>query len=515
LKTVESIWAKVQYDYSRLHGAANMHSKWRDSIDALGRKGDAEFLTALISGRFLREVEADRAGALVLNIDAPWGTGKTFLLDHWAGDLQDSGWTVLRFNAWANDFASDPLLNFTAAIDAQVAEKASLNKHIKTAAKKFSGSLVKNLAPVVAKSVFKAGANIVLPGASALIESMGADADKLVDQASDAVEKAAAKLIAQEKAITKHLSDFRESLQAFALSVRGDVRSPKPLVLLIDELDRCRPDFAIDLLEVLKHVFSVPGVYTVVATDTVQLSKSTKHAYGAEFESTEYLKRFFDLQYQLAVPDRQPLAYYLLDQQGLLSDPLFISPAESLHHQREYPNSPEVYRPAGASHGSDVPAKQRSGRAMILAAIADRLDLSNRDMYKLVELARSVADSFASSTSKIQPSPKLHLPYLLLLAGAFVKRRQSMGTDAAAKHVYEKSNRNATARQLPSGFRDSRWVETLFELYQASPHDLQRTDFRDNWLGREIAGWIATEVHSQRHLSQYRDLVLRCGQLVD
>src|SRR5205085_3556545 len=256
--------------------------KWRDSVDALGRKRDADFLTTLLAGRFVREVVAGRVGSLVLNIDAPWGTGKTFLLDHWAKDLEDSGWIVLRFNAWANDFASDPLLNFTAEIDSQVVEKGALNKKLGTAAQKFSMSVAKHLAPVVAKSVFRAGINIALPGLSTILDAVGANADDLEERASDAVEKAAERLIAQEKAISKHLADFRSSLEHFAESVRGNEAQPKPLLLVIDELDRCRPDFAIDLLEVLKHVFSVPGVYTVVATDTQQLARSTKHAYGAE-----------------------------------------------------------------------------------------------------------------------------------------------------------------------------------------------------------------------------------------
>ena len=63
-----------------------------------------------------------------------------------------------------------------------------------------------------------------------------------------------------------------------------------PLFVFVDELDRCRPDYAIELLEGIKHLFGVPGVYFVVATNTVQLGESVKAVYGSGFDGVRYLK---------------------------------------------------------------------------------------------------------------------------------------------------------------------------------------------------------------------------------
>ena len=73
----------------------------------------------------------------------------------------------------------------------------------------------------------------------------------------------------------------------------------------MDELDRCRPDYAIELLEGIKHLFGVPGVYFVVATNTIQLGESIRAVYGNGFDGQRYLKRFFDLQFSLPEPSNE------------------------------------------------------------------------------------------------------------------------------------------------------------------------------------------------------------------
>lgn len=79
------------------------------------------------------------------------------------------------------------------------------------------------------------------------------------EAASKLIENAAERMLKEAQAVKHNLASFKTALEKYAATV-----SPKnPVVLLIDELDRCRPTFSIDLLEVLKHVFSVAGIYSV------------------------------------------------------------------------------------------------------------------------------------------------------------------------------------------------------------------------------------------------------------
>lgn len=65
------------------------------------------------------------------------------------------------------------------------------------------------------------------------------------------------------------------------------------MFIFIDELDRCRPSVAIDTLEQVKHLFDLPEIKFIIATDTTQLSHSVKTIYGEGFHGRTYLRRFF------------------------------------------------------------------------------------------------------------------------------------------------------------------------------------------------------------------------------
>ena len=72
--------------------------------------------------------------------------------------------------------------------------------------------------------------------------------------------------------------------------------------MFIDELDRCRPDYAVDMLEVIKHVFDIENVKVVLVTNTKQLRAAINHRYGAEVDAQKYLDKF--LKYSFALPDK-------------------------------------------------------------------------------------------------------------------------------------------------------------------------------------------------------------------
>ena len=82
----------------------------------------------------------------------------------------------------------------------------------------------------------------------------------------------------------------------------GQLVADKPIILFIDELDRCRPDYAVDMLEVIKHVFDVENVKVVLVTNTKQLRAAINHRYGAEVDAQKYLDKF--LKYSFALPEK-------------------------------------------------------------------------------------------------------------------------------------------------------------------------------------------------------------------
>ena len=86
------------------------------------------------------------------------------------------------------------------------------------------------------------------------------------------------------------------------------------LVIIIDELDRCRPTFAIQTLELAKHLFAIPGLVFIFALDIEQLSCSAKTVYGSGMDAAGYLCRFFDYIGKMPKPNQKSFIVLCLNQ---------------------------------------------------------------------------------------------------------------------------------------------------------------------------------------------------------
>lgn len=256
---------------------------WRE--DLMGRAKSARFLTSYIDA-------ADDIS--VVNINSPWGTGKTFFLSNWRAEIFSERATVY-FNAWENDFNSDPLVAIVANIRDQLEEYLPKTIPIKrklSAVASSAGAAIVATAPIVFKQVAKKFTGVDTEELSEVATEASEDNQTVPDMAAKFVEE----LIKNNKANLDSVDNFKNALTKLIDEARARTDG-KPVYIFIDELDRCRPTYSIELLERVKHFFSIPGCKFIIATDTTQLAHSIKAVYGAEFASTQYLKRFFDLSY--------------------------------------------------------------------------------------------------------------------------------------------------------------------------------------------------------------------------
>ena len=234
----------------------------------------------------------------VISVDAAWGSGKTAFLNMWNQYLENQGYTVVSFNAWETDFADNPFQALSAEITQTLDETSGTNlgDRIQT---------VKDTASEVAVALGKAA----LRGAGALVPIAGSTTAEIVIDAFESLHK---EPISDYMQMRMSLAKFKKSIGdvSEALSCRSD---GKPLVVAIDELDRCRPTYAIELIETVKHIFSVENVVFILAINSTALAHSAKSMYGAEFDAERYFRRFFDLQFRLPDPSRESFVNVLLN----------------------------------------------------------------------------------------------------------------------------------------------------------------------------------------------------------
>ncbi|MCD2451506.1 KAP family NTPase [Methylicorpusculum oleiharenae] len=259
---------------------------------------DGDFLQRRKYALFLTNYLENKNTSEVININGPWGSGKTFFLQKWFDDIKETH-PAVYFNAWQNDYSNEPLISLISCLISHLISLDDNIKH-KQASKNFlkkSGDIIRKLSPTIVKGILKKyiGEN----GLSELSKIGEETEDTLTDLSSELTEA----LIKSHEQTTAVIEDFKKSISSLLDELTKSKNLKKPLFIFIDELDRCRPIFAIDLLEKIKHIFDIDNVIFVIATDTTQLSHSVKAIYGHEFNGEIYLRRFFDQIYTLPKPD--------------------------------------------------------------------------------------------------------------------------------------------------------------------------------------------------------------------
>jgi len=224
-------------------------------------------------------------GPFVIAVDSPWGTGKTTFLKMLKASLEIKDHPCLYFNAWETDFAEDPLVAFVGELDSLIKELLPEDRAQETmkSVKKMAGTMAKRVVPAAIRIATMGTIDLAPEVERAIAEAMGA-------LSTDAVEN-----YLKDK---KVMDEFHSKLN-LALSTAQEKNKKLPVVIFVDELDRCRPLYAIELLERIKHLFNVESAVFVVAMDKKQLGISLGAVYGTGFNSTEYLRRFFDLELRL------------------------------------------------------------------------------------------------------------------------------------------------------------------------------------------------------------------------
>lgn len=227
-------------------------------------------------------------GPLTIALTSPFGGGKTYFLARCRQMLEANQVPVVMLNAWETDFAQEPIApliaEFTAAFGSRLPNIKKATKSLKSLAAKITAAAV----PV--------GIRLLTAG---LLK-----ADDFTEGAiADAAQKAAEKQFEQFEAARGSISHLREQLSVLANEIRPDANPRPPVVIIIDELDRCRPTYAIELLEVVKHLFSIPGIVFLLGIDRAQLSASARAVFGQDTDTDGYLRRFIDLECSLPNPN--------------------------------------------------------------------------------------------------------------------------------------------------------------------------------------------------------------------
>lgn len=248
--------------------------------------------TAIFQDPLRRHGEVERFLQLLLSVEppytilvnAPWGSGKTFFIKQvervlrmanpaleqdaarldsifgaTAKDLLANPFLPIYFNAWEDDHFDNPILPILATIATSVDESTVHG----------DGHPWKCFGEIIETAVSKQF-------------GLALNVNNIVEDFSgvDFLEG-----YKEEKKLRSRIDELvRNYLPGIA----------KRAVIFIDELDRCRPEFAVKVLEQAKTLFQQENIVVVYSTDISQLANSLEGIYSSNFDGVKHLERFYD-----------------------------------------------------------------------------------------------------------------------------------------------------------------------------------------------------------------------------
>lgn len=247
----------------------------------------------------------------VIAIDGEWGSGKTYfvhqvkwLLDSASENIDSDIQTVLNgtspkleniighkykafyYDAWKHDKSNNPFFTLLRAmiltfggIDYFKKEMGFIKSLLKGAS-----HIVKGVTPIDVESIFKG--------------------TKTLCGINDAEQFSELEFIEQMDVQVNSFLDY---------ICEGQYEK---LVIFIDELDRCKPSFAVELLEIIKHYFNHDKVIFVLSTNLSEFQHCIKQYYGEGFNGWKYLDRFIDLRLTLPTISIEDYYKYLWQKTG-------------------------------------------------------------------------------------------------------------------------------------------------------------------------------------------------------
>lgn len=247
-------------------------------MNKVSRQVDVEVLLEIIRKR--EDYKENSKNGLVILLNGSWGSGKsTFLYELEEKIIESENMNLfLNYNAYEYDFYETPYIPFFASIEDKLKLGKELDKLV---------NLTNNLGKSILVSLY------------AMINGhYKKKCDIDLNDIKDNI------MGIENESYKKDFDEFVSCKKKIETKLQKCC-SKEPQIFIVDELDRCKPSFAIDTLEIIKHFFDVENCIFIIAVDKLQLEESAKTIFGQEMDSEKYFSKFFDYQYNLL-----PIKFY-------------------------------------------------------------------------------------------------------------------------------------------------------------------------------------------------------------
>lgn len=252
-----------------------------NDIDVLDRK---EFVDKVIQ---IIEYYSNKSQSVSFSIQGDWGSGKSWIINKVYNELYDiqdfdncgSKYCIFTYNAWDFDYYAEPLISLFISIYKQLNnENAIFIKNEKTREN------VKALFETLKDSFLDELKPIPLIGN---IITFKKAYNKLIEKRHEKIRK------------YDYHFDINQIMES---TIKGlnKIAKERTLVIFVDELDRCLPEYVIKVLERMHHISkNVPNLQIIYSIDKKQIEETVRNIFGQKINASDYLKKFISFGFNL------------------------------------------------------------------------------------------------------------------------------------------------------------------------------------------------------------------------
>ncbi len=256
-----------------------------NKIDILNR---GKFVDDLLQ---VMENISDNKASTCFALNGAWGSGKSFVLDMFEeklGEFQSEEtstdkYFIIRYNSWQYDYYEEPLVAIVSTMISTIEKKTKLFPDCKEK-REILGMLKAT------------GVSLLSLGNAVVKEKTGMDFQKAYETVLKGKKDGAE---AYEKIHEYDVYFGFNKVMDELITLLQELAEKYTVTIIVDELDRCLPEYAIKILERLHHLTeNNNNTIMIIAVDKKQLMSSVKQIFG--FESPEkYLEKFFNFEIKL------------------------------------------------------------------------------------------------------------------------------------------------------------------------------------------------------------------------
>ena len=282
-------------------------------------------------------------GGYTVSLNAEFGNGKTTFLkmfENFIKTEQRDNYDVLFVNAWESDFAGDPVVSILSEFINWLQKKDKNNKKLTGTKKEAIGKAIVTVTGIMGNMASQVIQNKT--GIDILKAVTNQEIQNIISKAKDSgrgnkwlwrcltrtgsrnintVKNSLGNIILENFNLRKNaIQEVKNALSEYLSTepqptsedgTTKEVKRKRKLLVIVDELDRTRPDYAVRFMEDMKHFFDIENVIFLVAVNRTQMEATVKCLYGQDLSFDGYYGKFF--KQEIDLPDPYKEAHRLID----------------------------------------------------------------------------------------------------------------------------------------------------------------------------------------------------------